>query len=147
MEPQLRTALAYLAGRLASGKNANGVYDYTRSKQVMLSGAAEGGVVSIYDHDQKCHISGTANGQRYFLFHHGLGRQFCLTLQGSEFSAHDYGRSTAVTGWVLDDGVVIVEPTKSEKFGYTLKVTLDPPWKELADQGELEDPGTEPAQA
>lgn len=144
MAPQLRAALAYLAGRLTTGKNANGVYDYSRSKQVMLSGAAEGGVVSVYDHDQKCHISGTANGPQYFLFHHGLRWQFCLILQGSEFSAHDYGRSTPVTGWVLDDGVVVVEPAISERFGYTLKVTLDPPWKEVADKAEPEKIENEP---
>jgi len=112
----------------------------------MLSGAAEGGIVSVYDHDQNCHISGTANGAQYFLFHHGLGRQFCLTLQGSEFSAHDYGRSAGVTGWVLDDGVVVVEPVKSEKFGYTLKVTLDPPWKELPDKAKPEELEPEPPQ-
>lgn len=136
MEPHLRAAMAYIAGRLVSGKNASGVYDYSRTMQIILSGAAQGGVVSIFDHDQRCHISGTANGLQYILFHHGLRRHICLTLAGSEFTGHDYGRSTSVSGWVIDDGIVVVEPAMSKQFGYTLMVSLDPPWTELENKAE-----------
>jgi len=139
MEPHVRAALAYIAGRLVSGKNASGVYDYSRTMQIILSGAAQGGVVSIYDHNQGCHISGSANGLQYLLFHHGLRRHICLTLAGSEFTGHDYGRSPSVSGWVIDDGIVVVEPAMSKQFGYTLMVSLDPPWTELENKAEPEE--------
>jgi len=84
MEAHLRAALAYIAGRLVSGKNSPGVHDHSRSMLVIMNGTAKGSVVAIFDHDRKCHISGSGNGSQYFLFHHGECRAISLTLKGND---------------------------------------------------------------
>lgn len=149
MEAHLRAALAYIAGRLVSRTKACGVYDHSRFRQVIMDGTVKGPMVAIYDHDQLCHISGSGNGLQYILFHHGKHRPVCLTLEGSGFCGHDYGRSTRFRGSVEGDFISVCEDGTARQFGYTLMVSLEPPWSDLADETGIEpdqpDPGSQTA--
>ena len=149
MEAHLRAALAYIAGRLVSGRNACAVYDRSRSKRIMMSGAADSRMIAIYDHDRGCHISGSGNGLQYSLYHHGERRPISFTLEGSAFSGHDYGRSTRFSGTVEGDSISIIEDAMCRRFGYSLVVSLDPPWSILPDETAIEpdqpDPESGPA--
>jgi len=150
MEAHLRAALAYIAGRLVSGKNSSAVYDHSRSRQILMNGTAKGRLVAIFDHDRRCHISGSGNGFQYSLYHHGENRLISLTLQGSVIGGHDYGRSASFTGTVEDNSISLFEPATCRQFSYSLVVSLEPPWSDLADNASIEpdrstDPGFQPA--
>jgi len=100
-----------------------------------MNGTAKGRLVAIFDHDQRCHISGSSDGFQYSLFHHGDHRLISLTLQGSVFSGHDYGRSASFTGMVEDNSIRLFEPATCREFSYSLDVSLEPPWSDLAAAG------------
>jgi hypothetical protein len=103
-----------------------------------MGGDANSGEVAIYDHDQGCHISGSSTGLQYVLYHHGERRHISLTLEGSRFSGHDYGRSTRFRGWVGADSISIFEEETCKRFVYSLWVSLVPPWSNLADEKGIE---------
>jgi len=138
MEAHLRAALAYIAGRLVSGNNSSGVYDHSRSKHILMNGTAKGRLVAIFDHDQRCHISGSGNGLQYSLYHDGENRLISLTLQGSVISGHDYGRSAGFTGTAQDNSISLFEPATCRHFSYSLDVSLEPPWSDLAGNASIE---------
>jgi len=138
MEAHLQAALAYIAGRLISGKNSYGVYDHSRSKRILINGTAKGPVVAVFDHDQRCHISGNGNGFQYSLYHHGEKRIISLTVFGSRFSAHDYGHSASFTGTVQGNSISLFEPATCRQFRYTLVLSLEPPWSRLAGEAGIE---------
>lgn len=148
MEAHLRAALAYIAGRLVSGKNACAVYDHSRSQRIMMGGEANSRVIAIYDHAQGCHISGNGSGSQYSLFHHGERRPISLTLQGSSFSGHAYGRSTRFRGTVEGNFISVVEDGSARPFGYSLVESLEPPWSAPKDETGIDldqtDPGLQP---
>jgi hypothetical protein len=148
METHLRAALAYIAGRLISGKNSPGVYDYSRSTFVLINGVVKARLVAIYDHGQRCHISGGSDGLRYLLFHHGERRFLNLAVHGNDFIGHDYGRTSRIRGRVVDGSIWLVEEATSREFSYLLAERLDPPWSEQAENADIEtdqaDPGLPP---
>ncbi len=103
-----------------------------------MNGTAKGRLVAVFDHEQRCHISGSGNGFQYSLYHHGENRLMSLTLQGSVFSAHDYGRSASFTGTVQDDSISLFEPATCRQFSYSLVVSLEPPWSDYEGEAEIE---------
>ncbi|HME00678.1 MAG TPA: hypothetical protein VKM93_25520 [Terriglobia bacterium] len=110
-----------------------------------MNGTVKGRLVVIFDHDQQCHISGSGNGFQYSLYHHGENRLMSLNLQGSFFSGHDYGCSASFTGTVQDDSISLFEPATCRQFSYSLVVSLEPPWSDLAGDASVEpDRSTDP---
>lgn len=144
MEAHLRAALAYIAGRLISGKKSPGVYDHFRSTFVLINGVVKARLVAIYDHGQGCHISGGGDGLQYLLFHHGECRSLHLTVHGNDFIGHDYGRTSRIRGRVIDDSIWLVEEATSREFRYLLAESLEPPWSEQAEKADIETDQADP---
>jgi hypothetical protein len=49
--PESRTAIAYIAGSIISGRRTSVAFDYSRSKSVNFSGSIQLGCVQVYDHE------------------------------------------------------------------------------------------------
>jgi hypothetical protein len=93
-----------------------------------MNGIVTGSMVTIFDHDQRCHITGSGDGVQHFLYHHGEKLFVNLTVQGNDFSGHDYGHSTRFSGTVEDNSVSLYEHVTCRQFSYSLVLSLDPPW-------------------
>jgi hypothetical protein len=87
MNAHTRRAVAYIAGRLASDSTATGVSDLSESsRRYLFSGRVNTEDVNVYDHDTGCHIAGAPSS----LYHFGNGAQIELSMDGAQFSGHDF---------------------------------------------------------
>jgi hypothetical protein len=52
MKANGRAAVAYIAGRLITGKIANSVFDYGQSKYISIAGTVSTARVQVFDYEQ-----------------------------------------------------------------------------------------------
>lgn len=71
MKDRTRRAIAYIVGRLVSASTISSVYEYASSKHFNFGGDISPTNISIYDYDQRYHISGSRGSGSYSLFHYG----------------------------------------------------------------------------
>jgi hypothetical protein len=107
MRPNTRACIAYIAGRLVTGRNASSVYDYSQSKHILVSGTVEESRIQIYDYDRGCHFSGNRNGEKFSLYDYGDSHFVDLSLDGAKFKGYDYGTSSHFSGEVKGNSISI----------------------------------------
>jgi len=116
----LRASIAYIAARLISASTVTGVFDQSQLRRVFLSGTVDRAVISAYDHERNCFITGAGDGTHYSLFHQGEGLHISLDIQEGAFWGHDYGRSTRFDGTVEGNAVTFHECELDRRFRYLL---------------------------
>jgi hypothetical protein len=104
-----KACIAYVAGRLVSGKLTSSVYDFSQSKHVLISGTVNGQNIAIYDHDRACHFGGSGNGTALSLYDYGRSSHISLQIQGNQFSGYDHGAGTHYSGTVSGNSVRIYD--------------------------------------
>lgn len=116
MHPNTRALVAAATIRLVGGGgNVSAVYDYSRSRLILISGSATIGNVSLYDHDRGCHFSGSGNS----LYDYGRGCHIKLQVNGTNFSGYDYGDGNHFSGKVRGNSVSIYDYGESSHFNYS----------------------------
>jgi hypothetical protein len=115
MQSEARRSVAYIAGRLISGRQGSSIYDYSGTGYTHFSGTV-GNNVAIYDHSASAHISGSSKQ----FYHHGLSAQISLTINGKNFSGYDYGSSTHFSGSVSQSNITLYDYGESKHFQYLL---------------------------
>jgi hypothetical protein len=116
VQPHTRRALAYIAGRLASGKRSSSVYDYGESRHVSFSGNVSTERVSVFDYEQNCHVGGRPPS----LFHYGDGQHISLKMNDHKFSGFDYGSGNHFSGQVRGSSVSLYDYSESQYFNYSV---------------------------
>ncbi len=116
MESHTRRAVAYIAGRLISGKSSSSVYDYSEGEYCNFSGTVSEGGVSVFDYGQSCYVSGSGTN----LFHYGDGHYITLSPDGGKFSGFDYGTSSHFTGTVIGGSVSLYDYGTSSYYQYSV---------------------------
>jgi hypothetical protein len=111
-----RRAVAYIAGRLVSGKKGSSIYDYGERRHVNMSGNLTGSSISAYDYDQRCYISGS----RTSLYHYGNGAHLTLVLNAAAFSGYDYDSKKHFSGNVSGKTVSLYDYQTATHYSYSI---------------------------
>ena len=118
MNANLRVCIAYAAGRGISGKQFSGVYDYSRSKQIAMSGSITTDHIDIYDPAQNRHLSGDGNGSRYDLHYDGEPKPITLEMRDSGFRGCDHRSSFHFSGRVQTNSVFLYDCENGLSFRF-----------------------------
>ncbi len=121
MKAHTRRGIAYIAGRLVSGKYSTTLRDDSEGKHFSFEGevSLENGV-SVYDYEQKCYIRGNSSGGPLSLYHDGNAKWIELTIEGNKFKGHDKDSGTFFSGTINGDFITIRDDEYSQDFKYLL---------------------------
>ena len=100
MKDYAMRAMIYIAGRLLLGINSAEVYDYNSGLYYKFSGDVTPTKISIYDYEQRCHISGSAKEGIYSLYHYGHKKPISLEITADSFHGYDYDSAKYFSGAV-----------------------------------------------
>lgn len=115
MDNSARATIAYIAGRLVSGRRTSSVYDHGRSGYFNLSGPVSPQRVNVYDYGRSCHISGRPTN----LYDYGRSCYVQLKVKpDGKFDGYDYGSSSHFSGKVSGRRVSFYDYETSSYFDY-----------------------------
>jgi hypothetical protein len=120
MEKFVRAAVAYVAGRLISGKESSSIYDFSEKDYTSLGGPVSPASVNVFDYTHACYISGGGNGQTLKLFHCGVNNYISLTLRGDSFAGYDYGSGSHFSGMVRRFRIRLYDSGSNAYFSYSI---------------------------
>lgn len=105
MTDATRRAVAYIAARMAGGRDTNSVYDFESRGHFSFSGTVEPGSVNIFDYSSRCHIGGSGG----MLYHFGTRSHFNLEVRGSNLNGYDFLSRSHFTGSIYGSSVSIYD--------------------------------------
>jgi hypothetical protein len=111
-----RRAVAYIAGRLASGRDSGGVFDSESGGHFNFSGTVDPGNVQIFDYSSSSHIGGSPG----MLFHNGTGSHLNLELRGNSFNGYDFHSGSHFSGTVSGSSVSIYDFESGRHYNYAV---------------------------
>lgn len=120
MKSESRAAMAYIVGRLLTGKNATAVFDYSRSVHVSFSGYVRVGTVQVYDYETRGYISGSGSEFSLGLFDYSRNSHVQLNVIGNQFNGFDYGTGTHFQGTVSGSAIQLYDFGESRYFNYAI---------------------------
>ena len=120
MNANLRACVAYAAGRGVLGKQFSGVFDYSQSKQIAMSGSITADRIDIYDEVGNCHFSGNSDGSRYSLFYNGNPHPVTLEIWDNNFRGCDHGSSFHFSGKVQSTSVNLYDCENGLSFRFRI---------------------------
>jgi hypothetical protein len=121
MHPKLRTCIAYVAGRLISGREASSIYDNLQSKIICIEGQVTAENVKIFDQDRGCYLSGLGDGKAFELYDFGGMYYVELIIDGNSFEGYDHGTPSLFKGEIKGDEITVYDDGESKYFSFVLK--------------------------
>jgi hypothetical protein len=116
MQAQTRRAVAYIAARIISNRNASAVYDYGEGKYFSIDGQINGAVVSVFDYSEHCHVDGTLPD----LYHYGNQRHIEVKVNGRSFEGYDYDSKKHFAGNVNGQSISLYDYEHGKYFNYSI---------------------------
>jgi hypothetical protein len=117
MRPHTRRAVAYIAGRLVSGREATAVYDYSERRYVHFSGEVSEDAANVYDYEERCHIGGSLPS----LFHYGNRRHIQCNRSGTQvIDGFDYDTNRHFNVNVSGQAVSVYDYEHGQYFNYSV---------------------------
>lgn len=120
MKTHVRRMVAFVAGRLVSGKTPSGVFDQSAGKQFVFTGEFSPTRMSVRDHEQNFNATGMGGSGLYTLTHPDNGKPITLKLNGNSFDGFDYASAKRYRGSVNGNHVSIHDDQAGEQFDFTL---------------------------
>jgi len=119
MRDYTRRAVAYIVGRLVSGKEVFAIYDYFASRNFQFTGKVTLGTISVYDPEQKCSLNGSEKAGLYII-HRDDERYIEFTVKEDRFQGYDFETHESFFGTVRGNLISIHDPEHSRLFDYSL---------------------------
>jgi hypothetical protein len=114
MTPEVRRAIAFIAGQLVAGKRRS-IYDFEKGAYAHFSGGI-GPQIQIYDHQASAHITGQPNR----LYHHGSNAHISLDISGKNFKGFDFGSNSHFSGSVRNNNITLYDFAVAKHFQFLL---------------------------
>jgi hypothetical protein len=121
MHADTRYLVAYIAGRLASGKNASSVFDLEAGKHRMMTGTVTDSNINVYDFERNCHISGSGSATQWTLYDFGRAAHISLQMESkTRFKGYDYATGTFYTGTISSKNVSLYDFGSGKYYNFSL---------------------------
>jgi hypothetical protein len=121
MHPKLRTCIAYVAGRLITGREASSIHDKSQAKDIGIEGVVTPDQVKVFDGDRGCYLSGLGDGKAFELYDFGGMYYVELVLDGNSFEGYDHGTPSLFKGEMKGDEIALYDDAFSETYRFVLK--------------------------
>jgi hypothetical protein len=115
MNDGTRHAVAYIAGRLCTGVDADAVVDLVTGHHTEFEGKV-GKQVAIYDHSRNCLVGGALGA----LYDAGNHQHINLEISGESFTGFDHASNHHFGGRAVDGEVWIFDCELERRFSYAL---------------------------
>jgi hypothetical protein len=109
MQTDVSALVAYVAGRLVTGKSSGGVYDYGQGRHVSISGRVDSNQVAVHDYATGSSFGGSGARGQFNLYHYGYGRSVTIQVSGHRFTGHDYGAGSSFSGTVSGQNISLYD--------------------------------------
>jgi hypothetical protein len=119
MGPSAHAYVAYIAGRLISGKKIASLYDYSGSRDIDISSLLEAEELVSFDYVGWSHMAKGA-GISKFKYNLGPGHNIDISIKGSTFIVYMRENSTHFMGTVRGDTVYICDHKSSAHFNFRM---------------------------
>ena len=120
MEPHVRAIVAYVAGRVVSGKSASGIYDYSQRGHRSVDGTVTMDRVNVYDYGAHCFFSGDGHEGRFGLYHFGDSSYVDLEVADHSFRGYDHGSGGQFEGRVRGASIELYDYEEGRYFSYSI---------------------------
>jgi hypothetical protein len=119
MNGKARACIAYILGRLITGKDSAGVFEVSQSVHFGFSGNVTSTSVSIHDYERNCAVVGKGDGSRLHLHDFGSDSELSFKIKGKQFSGYEDGTSKHFNGSVTSNSVSIYDYEDSTWHRYS----------------------------
>lgn len=119
MEDNTRTSIAYIAGRLISGKSIAFLYDYARSRRIDITSIPYAHSLTQFTYARRSSLSLAPRGNRYRYF---LGDDgfIDLTVNGNAFIGYFRTNASDFVGKLRGDSIYLYDHEESAHFNYRI---------------------------
>ncbi len=121
MHPKLRTCIAYVAGRLITGRVASSIYDKSQARDIGIDGDVTQDSVKVFDQDRGCYLSGLGDKNSYELYDFGGMYYIELIISGNSFEGYDHGTPGLFKGEMNGDEITMYDDAFSASFSFVLR--------------------------
>ncbi|MCL5024784.1 MAG: hypothetical protein M1497_15735 [Nitrospirae bacterium] len=119
MEPDTRTCIASIAGKLISNRGHFCLYDYSRSLHVQMTCLPHPEQIRRQGYARKVFAPGSGRGSRY-RYTCSCGRLFDIAIHGNTFIGYASGSSSHFIGNVRGDSIYLYDDEESAHFNYRI---------------------------
>jgi hypothetical protein len=121
MNSQKRRAIAYIAGRLNSGKTSGAIYDYAASSHYRIYGDVSPDFIQVFDDDRYSYIIGGATPAGLSIFDYYTRQHINLRISGDDFYGYDLETSSYFSGMVNKNTITLFDFQCSKDFRYAIQ--------------------------
>jgi hypothetical protein len=121
MNSQKRRAVAYIVGRLISGKTSGTIYDYTASSRYRIYGDVSPDFIQIFDDDRNSYIIGGITPAGFSIFDYYTRQHINLRTSGNDYYGYDLETSSYFSGMVNKNTVAFFDYQYSKDFRYAIQ--------------------------
>lgn len=117
MDNSQRATVAFLCGCLSnqSGRQFNGVFDYSQGNYIACNYVNSSGSISVFDYQRGCYLSGRFPS----FFDYGVSQYLSFTkLNNNSFSVFDYNTGNYITANCNGHSINIYDYSISQFFYY-----------------------------
>jgi len=122
VEVTTRVLVAYIAGRLLTGRASFAIQDHDRKRRLWMDGTVETAEVKVYSHERHGYVSGLGDGERFSLYQHsGEGHIVLLVnLPELRFEGCEHHSTFHFFGNVADPSVRLYDYQDCQWHRFTL---------------------------
>jgi hypothetical protein len=119
MRPSAHACVAYIAGRLISGRKILSLYDYAQSCDIDISNLPRAEELSSFDYISWSHMA-KSSGISKFKYNLGAGNHIDISIKGNTFIVYMTEETAHFMGTVRGDTVYIYDHKSSAHFNFRM---------------------------
>ena len=119
MQLQTHACIAYIVGRLISGKNIASLYDYSQSRYIDISSLPEADNLREYNYVNWSYMANPSSITK-FQFIYSNGQSLELRIKGNTFIGYVRESSSHFIGNLRGDTIFLYDQKESSHFTYKL---------------------------